>query len=79
LGQEAFSFASALSSKCSYCTNKAERCRCVLVYARLEYDAFWVAFVAWEEAEVEDGLGDTEQAAAEAVLEAAKEELRCAA
>jgi hypothetical protein len=35
--------------------------------------------VAWEEAEVEDGLGDTEQAAAEAVLEAAKEELRCAA
>jgi hypothetical protein len=34
--------------------------------------------MAWEEAEVEDGLGDTEQAAAEAVLEAAKEELRCA-
>jgi hypothetical protein len=79
LGREAFGFASASSSKCSYCTDKAERCRCVPVYAGPEYDAFWVAFVAWEEAEVEDGLGDTEQAAAEAVLEAAEEELRRAA
>ena len=35
--------------------------------------------MAWEEAEVEDGLGATEQTAAEAVLKAAKEELYCAA
>jgi hypothetical protein len=35
--------------------------------------------VAWEEAKVEDGLGNTKQAAAEAALEAAKEELRCIA
>lgn len=47
----------------------------MLVYARTEYDAFWVAFVAWEEAEVEEGLGEREKEAAEAVLRCAEEEL----
>ncbi|KAF3031659.1 hypothetical protein E8E11_001531 [Didymella keratinophila] len=79
LGRQAFGFASASSSKCSYCIDKAERCCCVPVYAGPEYDTFWVAFVAWEEAEVEDGLGATEQTAAEAVLKAAEEELYRAA
>ncbi len=51
----------------------------MLVYARLEYNTFQVAFIAQEEAEVEDSLGATEQTAAEAVLKAAKEELYYAA
>ena len=75
LKREEFGFASASSSKCKYCTEQAEKCRCVPVYVGAEYDAFWVAFVAWEEAEVEEGLGEKEKEAAEAVLRHAEEEL----
>jgi hypothetical protein len=33
-------FALALSLKYKYCTKQAEKCCCVLVYARIEYNAF---------------------------------------
>ena len=75
LRREEFAFALVLSLKCKYCTKQAEKCCYMLVYARTEYNAFQVAFVAQEEAEVEEGLGEREKEAAEAVLRCVEEEL----
>ena len=75
LRREEFAFALALSLKCKYCTKQAEKYCCVLVYARTEYNAFQVAFIAQEEAEVEEGLGEREKEVVEAVLRCVEEEL----